>query len=242
MTTETQLMLAALGDLHDDIAEVLPDIRDELVALTAAKDAFLGDVRNASETLVFVDQTNGNDDNSGLTSAVPLKTLEAAFAKGSSGGSLVIRMMSHYVVSTILNVRQSVVNILPATGTGPFMLSFGPQVDDVSVYSPAMRPTYRATTFRFGNMKLRLGGVSPHVTEAHVFGAQSLTSIVLQSCEVEALAGTSQIFAQAFGGVGISAQNLTITGNMGGRWIGGVAAGALPKDVSVCAFSNLSSL
>lgn len=258
LTTDIATMVAR----YEALAAVFDGKKNEInAAVNAAVAALPGMART-----YFVDAVNGNDANSGLTEAAALQTINRAFTLAGPGRDIEIKLMSDYVMTSVIGIPRSSNVSIVADG---YDITTNPDLRrklTLSVYANAnasVSGDWQMTGFRlqypgscfFDMTALEI--VMPDApagtaTASHYNGVLSqnavhspaFTAMQMRACNItlsENPAGWMLGLLNARTAALVSSNVTYDTNKMAGRWISGVAAGTVPSS-SNRILSNLGSL
>lgn len=108
MATTEELLAAAQNELaliNSGITSQIAAISEAGTTAIEALDNYYGSILTKLTLSVFIDQTNGLDTNDGLTTAFPMKTIQAAINKTPAGGRCNVFMMDDYDVISDIVIR-----------------------------------------------------------------------------------------------------------------------------------------
>lgn len=224
---------------YTDLKAYFEGKRDAIEADLDAAEVRVGDTRRT----FFVDQVNGDDTNSGVTSDEPLQSLEAAIEKSVWGGFLAIQLMSDYEVSTNVNFRTGAVSITgwPSTVRE---LTWADRIDDANTQSPQLGSGFNNMDLVFTRITLRSRVMAPHVTRKHMIGCTGFRTTTFFLSTIEAAPGDDlAIFQGPSGhGFGFVLTNSTASADIAGLWVDGTPAGTDPDVIGRLAYTNVTSL
>lgn len=202
-----------------------------------------------------VDQING-DDNADGTSATPFRSIDKALQRTPQGGVCVINVAGAYHFDSIVDVRNTQVE-LRGQGTRP-KLSFGWVPSTVQVGKIArlagFRPFFFAG-FRFENLTVELPDDPAEAFEyTHMNGvvansgsnSPSLTAMKFVNCDltIKSAASTeATLRGEATGFSVFEVVNSTLPANMAGRFIKGLGGtGVDPTTLTHRVVTNISTI
>jgi hypothetical protein len=205
----------------------------------------------------YVDQVNGLDTNAG-TLAAPFKTINKALAATPSFGVCTVQLLSDYNFTETINTTAAYLLIVgngAVRSLNPKYIAVVSTVDgSTSTILGGIQMAQQACNVEFRNCNVSFpssAGVVPAPTVNRTTGfvrtngtgsVPPLIGVALASVTVLKPADfIGTLIGQTVAAVALSCISTTFPGDMGGKFIGGIASGTLPKDTTNI-LSNLGAL
>lgn len=172
-----------LDQVDGDVATAIALAQTQLGIRQAAYDALAADLAGIVDgrlyQRIFVDPTNGNDANDGLSLANALQTIPAAYAKAIDGGHLDIRLPDSAVASFV-GAQNCVSNRLTFSSSNTGTITTRPKI------------TGGQTNMRFGSIELT--GIDLDGSTGQLFKSYGSMDIKTLFCDV--VVGNAPIFGE----------------------------------------------
>ncbi|BFT61827.1 hypothetical protein [Pseudomonas moorei] len=250
--------------LESSIADLTTEAKN-LIAYFNAKKASIdaavaAAIAAAPETLRtwYVDQVNGLDTNSGTSMAAPFKTIGKALASTPAFGVATVQLLSDYTFNEV--ITQNTANLV-VVGNGvvrnlypKYYQVLGSDGVTQSTVMGGFQLVTQGSNIEFRNCNLVLPtivGVAPVPTVNRSTGfvrtngtgnVPPFLGVALSSIAVTMAPDfIGSLIGATVASISLTAINSTFPSGFGGKFIGGIASGTLPKDTSNV-MSNISAL
>ena len=249
--------------LESSISDLTTEAKNLITYFTGKKaaidSAVAAAIAAAPETLRtwYVDQVNGLDTNNG-TAAAPFKTINKALASTPAFGVATVQLLSDYTFNDV--VTQVPVNVILVGNGAPrnlypkyYQVLSSDGVTNQTVMGGIQLAT-QASNIEFRNCNLVLpssAGVVPAPTVNRTTGfvrtngtgnVPPFLGVALSTVAVSMAPDfIGSLIGITVASISLTAINSTFPSGFGGKFIGGIASGTLPKDTANV-MSNISAL